>query len=120
MNRDKDSLHERKENGGNFTAAVTSLGAAIVMGLGFAIVAQAAIVSIDHLIALGSSFFLVASVLNAVFSLWLFAWTFARSWHVERRLRDGLDIDQPSLSILANLRSVRTEAGKTRSGAKGK
>ena len=106
MNRDKDSLHERKGNGGNFTAVVTSFGAAIVMGLGFAIVAQAAIVSMDHLITLGSRFFLVASVLNAVFSLWLFAWTFARSWHVERRLRDGLDIDQPSLSILANLRSV--------------
>jgi hypothetical protein len=88
------------------------------MGLGFAIVAQAAIVSMDHLIALGSRFFLVASVLNAVFSLWLFVWTFARSWHVERRLRHGLDIDQPRLSILANLRSALTHAEKKRAPAR--
>ena len=31
-------------------------------------------------------------------------WTFARSWHVERRLRAGLEVDEPKLSILANFR----------------
>jgi len=33
----------------------------------------------------------------------LFAWTFARSVHVERRLARGFEIDEPKLSILANL-----------------
>jgi hypothetical protein len=34
----------------------------------------------------------------------VFAWTFARSLHVERRLAAGLEIDEPKLSILANFR----------------
>jgi hypothetical protein len=54
------------------------------VGVGLAIVLQAAILSIDHLIALGSTFLWVTSAINAIFSLWLFTWTFARSWHVER------------------------------------
>jgi len=43
-------------------------------------------------------------VINAALTLWLAVWTFARSWHVERRLRDGLEVDEPKLSILANFR----------------
>ncbi len=37
-------------------------------------------------------------------TLWLAVWTFARSWHVERRLKAGLEVDEPKLSILANFR----------------
>ena len=101
-----ESHQGRRHTSGNLSAVVTSFCAAIVVGLGLAIVAQAAIVSIAHLIPLGSTFLWVASAINAVFSLWLFAWTFARSWHVERRLQQGLEIDEPKLSILAYLRSV--------------
>jgi hypothetical protein len=36
--------------------------------------------------------------------VWLAVWCFARSWHVERRLRQGLDVDEPKLAILANFR----------------
>lgn len=90
---------------GNLSAFVTSFCAAIVVGLGLTIVVQAFIFSINQLIALGSTFLWVASAINAIFSLWLLAWTFARSWHVERRLQQGLEIDEPKLSILANLRS---------------
>jgi len=46
----------------------------------------------------------VGGALTALGTLWLFAWTFARSVHVERRLRHGLEIDEPKLSIMANLR----------------
>ena len=101
-----ESPRERRHTSGNLSAFVTSFCAAIVVGVGLAIVLQAAILSIDHLIALGSTFLWVASAINAIFSLWLFTWTFARSWHVERRLQQGLEIDEPKLSILANLRSV--------------
>jgi hypothetical protein len=92
--------------GGNLGALVGSVCAAIAIALGIAILFQAAIVSVDRLIGLGSTFWWLASVTNAIFTLWLFAWTFARSWHVEQRLQQGLDIDAPKLSILANLRSV--------------
>ena len=90
---------------GNLSALISSVCAAIVIALGIGIVFQVAILSIDRLIGLGSTFLWLASVTNATFALWLFAWTFARSWHVERRLQQGLDIDAPKLSILANLRN---------------
>jgi hypothetical protein len=47
---------------------------------------------------------LVGSVITGLITLWLFAWCFARSYHVERRLAAGLEIDEPKLSILANFR----------------
>jgi len=58
----------------------------------------------DFLFQLGQTFVLVGSVLTGLITLWLFAWTFARSTHVERRLAAGLEIDEPKLSILANFR----------------
>ena len=54
------------------------------------------------LFELGQTFVLVGSVITGLLTLWLFAWTFARSLHVERRLAAGLEIDEPKLSILAN------------------
>jgi hypothetical protein len=101
-----ESPQERRHTNGNLSALVTSFSAAIVVGLGLAIVAQAFIFSITHLLGLGTTFLWVAGIVNAIFSAWVFAWTFARSRHVERRLREGLEVDEPKLSILANLRSV--------------
>jgi hypothetical protein len=49
-------------------------------------------------------FVLIGSAFNVAATLWLAVWTFARSWHVERRLREGLEVDEPKLSILANFR----------------
>jgi hypothetical protein len=105
---------ERRYTSGNLSAFVTSFCAAIVVGLGLAIVVQASIFSMDHLFRLGSTFFWVASAINAIFSLWLFTWTFARSWHVEQRLQQGLDIGVAKLSILANLRSAQAQAVETK------
>jgi hypothetical protein len=82
----------------------TSLCAAIVMAGGFGIVSEAFVVAATNLFALGHMFVLAGSAINAAATLWLAVWTFARSWHVERRLRDGLEVDEPKLSILANFR----------------
>jgi hypothetical protein len=46
----------------------------------------------------------VGSAANVALTVWLAVWTFARSWHVERRLKAGLEVDEPKVSILANLR----------------
>ena len=59
---------------------------------------------LDGAAVLAFFFVLVGSVITGLITLWLFAWTFARSVHVERRLAAGLEIDEPKLSILANLR----------------
>lgn len=87
-----------------FTIFVTSVSAAIVVGGGFGIVIAAFILAAANLFGLGQNFVWVGLVLTALGTLWLSAWTFARSLHVERRLKEGLEIDEPKLSIFANLR----------------
>jgi hypothetical protein len=96
----------RAGHGGEHPIAVfvTSISAAIVVAGGFGIIVEAFIIAGADLFNLGHTFVLVGSVLTAIATLWLFAWTFARSVHVERRLRHGLEIDEPKLSIIANLR----------------
>src|SRR5262245_50185725 len=85
---------------GNF---VTSFCAAICVAGGLGIVVQAFVVAGADLFDLGQAFVMVGSAINLATTLWLFAWCFARSWHVERRLSEGLEIDEPKLSIMANL-----------------
>ena len=83
---------------------ITSLSAAIVVAGGFGIIVQAFIVAAANFFSLGHMFVVVGSVINAAITAWLALWTFARSWHVERRLKAGLEVDEPKLSILANFR----------------
>lgn len=91
--------------GGNpLVIFIISICAAVVMAGGFAIVVEAFIIATANLFTLGSTFVWVASGANALITLWFAIWTFVRSWHVERRLRDGLEVDEPKTSILANLR----------------
>ena len=95
-----------QDNGGNtFVIFIISLCAAIVMAGGFGIVFEAFIIATANLFELGANFLWVLSGANVILILWLTIWTFARSWHVERRLRSGLEVDEPSASILGNLRS---------------
>ncbi len=102
---DTETPKESPIHGGNlFVFFITSLSAAIVVAGGFGIVFQAGIVAAVARLDLGSTFLWVATALNAAATLWLALWTFARSWHVERRLKAGLEVDEPKLSILANFR----------------
>jgi hypothetical protein len=92
-------------HGGNmFTIFITSLSAAIVVAGGFGIVFQAGSVAATARLGLGTTFLWAGTAINAALTLWLALWTFARSWHVERRLKAGLEVDEPKLSILANFR----------------
>jgi len=92
--------------GGNpLVIFIISLCAAIVMAGGFGIVFEAFIIATANLFELGVTALWVASGANVLLTLWFALWTFVRSWHVERRLRAGLEVDDPKTSILANLRS---------------
>jgi hypothetical protein len=103
---DTEAPKEPPRHGGNlFIIFITSLAAAIVVAGGFGIVFQAGIVAAAARVGLGQTFLYAGTAINAAATLWLTAWTFARSWHVERRLREGLEVDEPKLSILANFRS---------------
>jgi hypothetical protein len=83
---------------------ITSLCAAIVVAGGLGIVVEASIIAAAARLGLGAAFVWVGSAANAAITLWLAVWTFARSWHVERRLKAGLEVDEPKLSIFANFR----------------
>jgi hypothetical protein len=93
-----------KGSGNSLTVFITSFSAAIVIAGGFGIVIQAFIIALANLMDFGQSLVWAASAVNAVLVLWLFMWTFARSWHVEKRLAAGLEVDEPKVSILANFR----------------
>jgi len=102
---DTEATYQRVHRGANpLMIFITSFCAAVCMAIGSGIVFEAFIVAAVNLFELGSTLLWGATAINAVFTLWLFAWTFARSWHVERRLREGLDVDEPKISILTNLR----------------
>ncbi len=102
---DSEAPKQTPRHGSNiFIIFITSLSAAIVVAGGSGIVLQAAILAAAARFGLGPTFLWVGSAINAALTLWLALWTFARSWHVERRLKAGLEVDEPKLSILANFR----------------
>lgn len=102
---DTEVPKEQRRHGANIVSIfITSLAAAIVVAGGFAIVLQAGIIAAAARLGLGESFIWFGTAINAAITLWLATWTFARSWHVERRLKAGLEVDEPKLSILANFR----------------
>jgi hypothetical protein len=104
---DKEATPRTDHGGGNpLSTFITSISAAIVVAGGFGIIIQAFILAGADLFRLGNTFIWVASIANGAVTLWLFAWTFARSIHVERRLQLGLEVDEPHLSILGNLRGL--------------
>lgn len=102
---DTEVPKEPARHGANIISIfITSLSAAIVVAGGFGIVIQAGIIAAAARMGLGTTFIWVGTAINAAITLWLAMWTFARSWHVERRLKAGLEVDEPKLSILANFR----------------
>ncbi len=103
-NMDTEAPQQPRHGGNVFIIFITSLSAAIVVAGGFGIVFQAGIVAATARLGLGETFLYACTAINAAGTLWLALWTFARSWHVERRLKAGLEVDEPKLSILANFR----------------
>lgn len=96
--------HPIAKRGSNNPLAIfiTAVSAAICLAVSFGLVFEAFVVASSGLFGLGETFRLVTAIGIGLITLWLFAWCFARAIHVERRLRAGLDIDQPTFSILGN------------------
>jgi hypothetical protein len=101
---DTEAPKEPRHGSNLVSVFITSLSAAIVVAGGLGIVTEAFVIASANLFGLGHVVVWVGSAANAAVTLWLALWTFARSWHVERRLKAGLEVDEPKLSILANFR----------------
>ena len=83
---------------------ITSFSAAVCVAGGFAIVLVAFVVAAGYLFSAPPVLVYGPIAVIGVATLWLFVWVFSRSWHVERRLAEGVEIDEPKLSILENWR----------------
>jgi hypothetical protein len=102
---DTEAPKEPPRHGSNLASIfITSLSAAIVVAGGSGIIFEAFVVASANLFGLGPTVLWVGSAANVALTVWLAVWTFARSWHVERRLKAGLEVDEPKVSILANFR----------------
>jgi hypothetical protein len=110
---DTELSSQPRPTSGAFSIFVASFCAAIVLALGFGIVIEALVVAAAGLFELGQIFVWVGSAVVLLATLWLFVWSFVRSWHVERRLGAGLEVDEPSVSILANLRGTGQAVAKS-------
>jgi hypothetical protein len=105
LSMDIEAPKESPRHGGNLLSIfITSLSAAIVMAGGAGIIFEAFVIAAANLFGLGPMVLWVGSAANVAVTVWLAVWTFARSWHVERRLKAGLEVDEPKVSILANFR----------------
>jgi hypothetical protein len=83
---------------------ITSFSAAVCVAGGFAIVLVAFVIAAANLLSLPPLLVWGSIAVIGVATLWLFLWVFSRSWHVERGLAAGEEIDDPKLSILENWR----------------
>jgi hypothetical protein len=102
---DTEAPKDPSRHGSNLLGIfITSLSAAIVVAGGCGIIFEAFVVASANLFGLGPTVLWVGSAANVALTVWLAVWTFARSWHVERRLKAGLEVDEPKVSILANFR----------------
>lgn len=90
--------------GGNNPIAIygTAISAAICLALSFGLVFEAFAVAIGGLFDLGETYRWVTGIAIGAITLWLFVWCLVRALHVERRVRAGLDVDQPTFSIFGN------------------
>jgi hypothetical protein len=73
--------------------AATGVGLMALSMLGAA--AAATVWAASRLIGLPDSFMFGLMAIGALPVIWATIWSAGRAWHVERRLEDGLDVDQP-------------------------
>lgn len=81
----------------SFSAAVCMAGGFAIMGVAF-VFASAVLFDLSHALVW------TLNVIIGIATLWGFVWVFSRSWHVEKRLASGVEIDDPKVSIIENWR----------------
>ncbi|MFD0987758.1 hypothetical protein [Methyloligella solikamskensis] len=96
--------HPLAKRGSNNPLAIfiTALSAAICLAISFGLVFEAFAVAAGGLFDFGETYLWVTGVVIGAITLWLFVWCLVRALHVERRLRAGLDVDQPTFAIFGN------------------
>lgn len=81
----------------SFSAAVCMAGGFAIMGVAF-VFASAVLFDLSHALVW------TLNGIIGIATLWGFVWVFSRSWHVEKRLGSGVEIDDPKASIIQNWR----------------
>jgi len=85
---------------GPFSSFLAAFGVALMALSMLGAAAAATVWAASRLIGLPDIALYVLLALAAVPVLWSTVWSAGRAWHVERRLEDGLDVDQPVFKLL--------------------
>jgi len=84
---------------GPFSSFLAASGIALMAISMLGAAAAATVWAGSKLMGLPDTIMYVLMAIGAVPVLWATIWSAGRAWHVERRLEDGLDIDQPVFKL---------------------
>lgn len=84
---------------GPFSGALAATGVALMAISMLGAAAAATVWAASRLMGLPDSFMFGLMAIAAVPVIWATIWSAGRAWHVERRLEDGLDVDQPVFKL---------------------
>lgn len=91
----------------NLVGCLIAASGATLLALAFSLVSISGVFfAFVKLVGLPDIVLWVLLVLGLIPAIWVTIWTALRAWHVENRLEDGLDIDEPSFDIKVYLRKV--------------
>jgi hypothetical protein len=89
---------------GNFGSFLAASGATMLAATKLGAAMAASVWAFSKLFGFPDTVLYVLLAIGIIPVLWATVWTAGRAWHVEKRLSQGLDIDQPVFSVLHYLR----------------
>jgi hypothetical protein len=95
---------------GPFPSFLAAIGVALMAISMLGAASAATVWAASRLMGLPDSFMFGLMALGALPVLWATVWAAGRAFHVERRLEDGLDIDQPVFKLFHYWRPDKSAA----------
>jgi hypothetical protein len=95
---------------GPFSSFLAATGVALMALSMLGAAAAATVWAASRLIGLPDSFMFGLMAIGALPVIWATIWSAGRAWHVERRLEDGLDVDQPVFKMFHYWRPEKAAA----------
>jgi hypothetical protein len=95
---------------GPFSSFLAATGVALMALSMLGAAAAATVWAASRLIGLPDSFMFGLMAIGALPVIWATIWSAGRAWHVERRLEDGLDVDQPVFKLFHYWRPEKSTA----------
>ncbi len=95
---------------GPFPSFLAAIGVALMAASMLGAASAATVWAASRLMGLPDTFMYVLMAIGALPVIWATVWAAGRAFHVERRLEDGLDIDQPVFKLFHYWRADKSAA----------